>query len=76
MSHGKDYICNMYMQIKGKRRLKNGVLAGYVKQSDGTWRFRFIGGGKKKNKKIKRNQSRKNIKSKREVVFVAMVLQK
>ena len=34
MNHGKDYICNMYMQIKGKRRLKNDVLAGYVKQED------------------------------------------
>ena len=50
-------IIYMYMQIKGKRRLKNGVLAGYVKQQDGTWRFRFIGGGKKK--KLIKNKFKK-----------------
>ena len=48
------------MRIKGKRRLKNGVLAGYVKQEDGSWRFRFIGGGKKKNKKNKKSKKKSN----------------
>ena len=32
----------MPRQIKGKRILKNGVTAGYVKQKDGSWRFRFL----------------------------------
>jgi hypothetical protein len=36
------------MQIKGKRILKNGVMAGYVKQLDGSWKWRFISGPKKK----------------------------
>lgn len=36
------------MKIKGVRILKNGVKAGYVKQKDGKWKFRFL----KKKKKI------------------------
>ena len=32
----------MPRKIKGKRILKNGVTAGYVKQKDGSWRFRFL----------------------------------
>ena len=38
------------MKVKGKRILKNGTLAGYVKQTDGSWKWRFIGGAKKKIK--------------------------
>ena len=55
------------MTIKGKRILKNGTIAGYVKQKDGSWKWRFIskqnGAGKnKKNTKsfksfINKNQS-------------------
>jgi len=36
------------MKIKGKRILKNGVVAGYVLQKNGTWRWRFIKGPSKK----------------------------
>jgi len=32
-------------QIKGKRVLKNGALAGYVKQRDGSWKWQFLKGG-------------------------------
>jgi hypothetical protein len=41
------------MTIRGKRVLKNGVLAGYVKQKDGSWRWRFLkrGGGKESKPK-------------------------
>ena len=35
------------MQVKGKRVLKNGALAGYVKQRDGSWKWRIIGGPKR-----------------------------
>jgi hypothetical protein len=35
------------MKIKGKRTLKNGVLAGYVLQKDGSWKWSFLKGGKK-----------------------------
>ena len=31
------------MQIRNKRVLKNGAVGGYVKQRDGTWRWRIIG---------------------------------
>ena len=31
------------METKSVRVLSNGTLAGYVKQSDGTWKWRFIG---------------------------------
>lgn len=41
------------MEIKNKRILKNGTLAGYVKQKDGSWRFRFISSKKKRRKKNK-----------------------
>ena len=30
------------MQVKGRRVLKNGAVAGYVKQRDGTWKWRFL----------------------------------
>ena len=33
------------MQIKGKRILKNGRTGAYVRQRDGSWRFRFISSG-------------------------------
>ena len=36
------------MDIKGKRVLSNGAVAGYVKQNDGTWKWRFISGPKSK----------------------------
>ena len=36
------------MKVKGKRVLKNGVLAGYVRQKDGTWKWRFLKGPSKK----------------------------
>ena len=39
----------MPQKVKGKRILKNGVTAGYVRQKDGSWRFRFLKGSKKKN---------------------------
>ena len=35
------------MKIKGKRILKNGVLAGYILQKDGSWKWRFITGPSK-----------------------------
>ena len=35
------------MKIKGKRKLKNGVTAGYVLQKDGSWKWRFITGPSK-----------------------------
>lgn len=44
------------MQIKGKRVLKNGVTAGYVKQRDGSWKWRFLSGPNKKKKEGKEEQ--------------------
>lgn len=38
------------MRVRNKRVLKNGVLAGYVLQKDGTWKFRFLK-GKRKNQR-------------------------
>lgn len=35
------------MRVRNKRILKNGSMAGYVLQKDGTWRFRFLKGIKK-----------------------------
>lgn len=32
------------MKVKGIRILKNGTRAGYVKQKDGSWKWRFISG--------------------------------
>ena len=29
-------------QVKGRRVLRNGAVAGYVKQRDGTWKWRFL----------------------------------
>ena len=39
------------MRVKGKRVLKNGVTAGYVKQEDGSWKWRFLSGPKKSRKR-------------------------
>lgn len=39
------------MRVKGKRVLKNGVTAGYVKQEDGSWKWRFLSGPKKSKKR-------------------------
>ena len=38
------------MRVRNKRVLKNGVLAGYVLQKDGTWKFRFLKGKRKKQR--------------------------
>ena len=39
------------MRVRNKRVLKNGTVAGYVQQKDGSWKWRFIGGSKKTTKK-------------------------
>ena len=39
------------MKTKGVRTLKNGATAGYVKQKDGSWKWRFITGPKKLKQK-------------------------
>lgn len=39
------------MRVKGKRVLKNGVTAGYVRQEDGSWKWRFLSGPKKSRKR-------------------------
>ena len=51
-------------QIKGKRVLKNGAIGAYVKQKDGSWKWRFIGrtkkkggGGKKGEELMRTNES-------------------
>jgi len=36
------------MKIRGKRILKNGTTAGYIKQKDGSWKWRFITGPRKR----------------------------
>ena len=36
------------MQVKNKRVLKNGAIGGYVRQSDGSYRWRIIGHVKKR----------------------------
>lgn len=36
------------MKTKGVRTLKNGTIAGYVLQKDGSWKWRFIKGSSKK----------------------------
>ena len=38
------------MKVKGKRTLKNGAVAGYVLQSDGSYKWRIISGPKKTKK--------------------------
>ena len=54
------------MQVKGKRVLKNGALAGYVRQSDGSWKWRIISGPKRggspspKKNSPKKNTPKKN----------------
>jgi hypothetical protein len=50
------------MQIKGKRVLKNGRTGAYVKQRDGSWRFRFIssGGGKSNNNNNNKSNNNNN----------------
>jgi len=37
----------MAQKVKGKRTLKNGAIAGYVKQKDGKYLWRIIGHTKK-----------------------------
>jgi len=39
------------MKTKGVRTLKNGATAGYVKQKDGSWKWRIITGPKKQKQK-------------------------
>ena len=48
------------MKVRGKRTLKNGATAGYVKQSDGSWKWRFIKGSGKSKTKIKKKRVLKN----------------
>jgi len=48
------------MKIKGKRILKNGVLAGYVLQKDGSWKWSFLKGGKKKIEEGRLEKLKKN----------------
>ena len=47
----------MQRKIKNKRVLKNGAIAGYVLQKDGSWKWRIVGSNKKTykggNKNIK-----------------------
>lgn len=52
------------MRVKGKRVLKNGVTAGYIRQEDGSWRWRFLSGPKKSRKRggVKNNNNIKPIK--------------
>ena len=38
------------MNIKGKRILKNGKIGGYVKQKDGSWKWKIL--EEKNNKEI------------------------
>ena len=45
------------MLVKGKRVLKNGVTAGYVRQENGSWKWKFIGGSKNTTKKKTYNWS-------------------
>ena len=51
------------MRVKGKRVLKNGVTAGYVRQEDGSWKWRFLSGPKKSRKRggVKNNNNIKPI---------------
>lgn len=49
---------NKKFEIKNKKILKNGTIAGYVKQKDGSWKWQFIkkttkGGSPENNKKVK-----------------------
>jgi hypothetical protein len=54
----------MPTKVKGKRILKNGVTAGYVKQKDGSWRFRFLkGAAKKESKRINPRNNRRRRKN-------------
>ena len=48
------------MRVKGKRILKNGVVAGYVLQKDGTWKWRFIKGPSKKKGGVNNNELNNN----------------
>lgn len=58
------------MRVKGKQILKNGVVAGYVLQKDGTWKWRFIKGPSKKkggvNNRLNNNGRLKKLKKKYE----------
>ena len=48
------------MRVKGKRVLKNGVVAGYVLQKDGTWKWRFLKGPTKKKGGVITNENNTN----------------
>lgn len=53
------------MNIKDKRILKNGAVAGYVKQIDGSWKWRILNGPSKNKggKKIKDSRLEKLVKN-------------
>ncbi len=42
---------NIHKECKNKRVLKNGAIAGYVLQKDGSWKWRIVKGPKKNYKK-------------------------
>jgi hypothetical protein len=39
----------MSKQVKNQKVFKNGAIGGYVKQNDGSWKWRIIGNIKKNN---------------------------
>jgi|688.fasta_scaffold307898_1 hypothetical protein len=55
---------NNKFEIKNKRILKNGTIAGYVKQNDGSWKWRFVKkntkGGSPNNNNNKNNNNKNN----------------
>lgn len=46
------------MKVKGKRTLKNGAVAGYVEQKDGTYKWRIIKGPNKSKKKTEKKSKK------------------
>jgi hypothetical protein len=68
------------MCVKGKRILKNGAVAGYVLQKDGTWKWRFIKGPSKKkggvNNRLNNNGRLKKLKQKYENKITNTILRK
>ena len=46
------------MQVKNKRVLKNGAIGGYVRQSDGSYKWRIIGHVKKKGGDLTENDDK------------------
>lgn len=68
------------MRVKGKRILKNGAVAGYVLQKDGTWKWRFIKGPSKKkggvNNRLNNNGRLKKLKEKYENKNTNTILRK